>query len=193
MSSEQCAPRLSLPPAPFSRALPLPRLPSHLRPAFPVFLSLDVSSLCQFAISAPSLSPQPFSLPLDLSFPISTSSVPFSSSALVSPFLSLSSLFPLSFPSPVLSRSSPLPTLLFPTLFLSSSSRLPLWSPASLRLPFSLGRGRIIRCVSAPGEDGGSRSYLRGTPLQDRGRRWPGRGPPSSPHPEAPLSHPLPE
>lgn len=131
VSSEQCAPRLRA-----CCRLPSPALclflffPRTSRPLFPILLSLDVSSLCQFAISVPSLSPQPFSLPLDLSFPISTSSLPFSSSTLVSPFLSLSSLFPLSFPSLPLFFPAPLP---FPP------SCFPLYSfpprPASLSGP----------------------------------------------------------
>lgn len=131
-------------PAPFSRALPLSLLPSPLPPSFSHFplprclhpaFSQPVCRLCPFP-----LSPQAFSLPLALSFPISTSSLPFSSSTFLSfPALPLFLFLP-SFAFPVPSLSRP---LLFPPhypvfhssipfLFILPPTLVPSFRPASL-------------------------------------------------------------
>lgn len=168
VSSERCAPLLGAHCRLPSPALYLSLLPSPLLPSFSPFysplvsfhsaFSLPVCCLCPFPPSPP-----PFSLPVALSFLISTCSLPFSSSTLLSfPVFFFFSPFPALLPF----LSSSLPAILFPTplSFSFSWSRLPLWSPASPRRPSSLGRERAVRCVPALGEEGCSHSYLRVPP-----------------------------
>lgn len=155
-----------------------PSVPLH--PAF----SLPVCLLC------------PFPLPLALSFSTSSSSLPFPFPTF--PFLSFPLPFPalLSFPCFFPLASSSLPAIRFPTppaLSFSPSSRLPLWSPASLRLPSSLGRERTGRCVSALGEEGWQPQLPEGVPPSPAGEGGDssGKGPLSSSLPEAPPGCPL--
>lgn len=196
VSSEQCAPRLRaccrLP----SPALYLcPFFPHTSLPLFSIFLSLDVSPLCQFAISAPCLSPQPFFLPLDLSFPISTSSLPFSSSTLVSPFLSLSPLFsrspflPLFLPAPLPFPLSCFPLYSFPPRPASLSG--PRFPPG---FPLPSGAEGLSGVCLLWGRTEAATATCRGSPPpppRTEGGGGRGRGPHSSSHSEAPPSHPL--
>lgn len=159
-----------------------PFFPRTSFPLFPIFLSLDFSSscllFCLFAFSAPSLSPQPFSLPLACLAPSPLPLRLFLPSPF-SPFLSSSSRFPSS------PRSSLSPPLLFPSrypvshspipylLFVPPPSQVPGFPPASL-FPRE---GKDCQVCVCSGGGGAQPQPLEGSPLGGEGGDSGGKGP----------------
>lgn len=162
-------------------------------PPFPIFPSLDFSSPCLLSACLPPLPLPSPSCPvfLHLLF-LFAFSFPYLSFPFSLPFPALLS-FPRRFPL----ASSSLPAILFPTppalSFSSSSSRLPLWSPgfplASLFLLPSGGKGLAGVCLLSA-RRGGSHSYLRGAPQEEREETAVGRVRSPAPFPKPLLAAP---